>query len=308
MEESKLQLYLEGNQLQSHVKESQFQLHMEELLAESSQARSKSLPFENFLLVLAIVIGTALLVYPSASNYWNSFRQTKTVMRYAEYVANLSDEQYAAAISAAEEYNRSLAETGIDWDMSEEQRKTYKSLLDLDDSGVMGYIDVPKINVKLPIYHGTSPEVLQVSIGHLEQTSLPVGGGSSHCVLSGHRGLPRAELFSQLDKMVEGDTFTLSVLNETYTYKVDRIRVVEPKNMTELKIMPGEDLCTLVTCTPYGVNSHRLLVRGHRIENLQGNAKAVADAMQLDPVFVAPFLMIPLVTGLLLMMLVKTGE
>ena len=192
--------------------------------------------------------------------------------------------------------------------MTQGQKKVYESRLTFDSTGVMGYIDIPKIGTKLPIYHGTSDAVLQTSIGHLAESSLPVGGKGSHCVLSGHRGLPSAKLFSDLDELVQGDTFTLSVMNETYTYQVDQIRVVEPTDLRELTIRPGMDLCTLVTCTPYGVNSHRLLVRGHRVKNANGDAKVVADALQIQPVHVAPFIMIFIIAGLLVKFVVIPGK
>jgi len=265
--------------------------------------------WERLLLPLALVVGIFLLAYPSAADYWNSFHQSRAVMQYAEQVANLDREKYMELIQAAESYNARLAASGIEWQMEEQQEEEYRSLLDFNGSGIMGYIDVPKINIKLPVYHGTSEAVLQTSIGHLPETSLPVGGEGSHCALSGHRGLPSAKLFSDLDKIVEGDTFTLSILNETYTYEVDQIRVVEPSDLSELQILPGQDLCTLITCTPYGINTHRMLVRGHRTENQHGDALVTADAMQLEPAFVAPFLMVPLLAGLLLMLLVpKPGR
>ena len=265
--------------------------------------RRKGSRLEKVLLPLALAVGIFLLAYPSVADYWNSFHQSRAVSKYAAQVAEMDREQYAAMIRAAEEYNARLSKSGIVWVMGEEQKAEYNSLLSIDGSGIMGYIDLPKINVKLPIYHGTSEKVLQTSIGHLEETSLPVGGRGSHCVLSGHRGLPSAKLFSDLDKVAEGDIFTLSVLNETYTYEVDQIRVVVPSDLSELKIVPGRDLCTLVTCTPYGINTHRLLVRGHRTENQHGDALVTADAMQLEPAFVAPFLMLPAVIVLLLLLL-----
>jgi len=281
--------------------------HLKELEAGKQDEAEGTFSYEgsrrtNFLLVLAILLGSFLLLYPSAADYWNNFHQSRMVASYMERVANLDAAEYAKAIGAAEDYNYRLSQTGIQWDMSEEQRKEYLSLLDLAGTGVMGYIDVPKINIKLPLYHGTDQEILQISIGHLEQTSLPVGGPGSHCSLSGHRGLPSAKLFSDLGKVTEGDTFTLSILNETYTYEVDQIRVVLPESLDDLEIEKGQDLCTLITCTPYGVNSHRMLVRGHRVKNLNGNAKVVADAMQLDPRFVSPFLMLPMVLGLLVLL------
>ena len=261
-----------------------------------------------YFLYIALIVGVFLLVYPSVADYWNSFHQSRAIMTYAENVARMDRRQYAEMIRAAELYNEKLSRTGIQWYMEEEQIREYESLLDVDGSGVMGYVDIPKISVKLPIYHGVSDRVLQTSIGHIAETSLPVGGPGTHCSLSGHRGLPSAKLFSDLDKLIEGDTFTLSILNETYTYEVDRIRVVEPEDISGLKIEKGKDLCTLVTCTPYGINTHRLLVRGHRVRNENGDAQVVADAVQIEAAFVAPFIMIPFVAVLLLILLVRPGN
>ena len=290
-------------------------LDPEELFGDFAHARDrleqmdkpKAGRLEKILLPLALTAGIFLLAYPSVSDYWNSFHQTRAVMNYAAQVADMDADEYAGFIASAEEYNAKLAESGIQWIMEEEQKTEYDSMLNFNGSGIMGYIDVPKINVKLPIYHGTSESVLQTSIGHLPETSLPVGGEGSHCSLSGHRGLPSAKLFSDLDKVAEGDTFTLSILNETYTYEVDRIRVVLPSDLSELQIYPGEDLCTLITCTPYGINTHRLLVRGHRTENQHGDALVTADAMQMEPAFVAPFLMIPLIIILLILLFFRTA-
>ena len=259
----------------------------------------------NVILLLALVLGFFFLAYPSVADYWNNFHQYRAIMQYADQVASMKMEEYMAYIEEAHAYNRKLTRKGIVWDHTEEDLKEYESVLAFNNSGNMGYIDIPKINIKLPVYHGISEEVLQKSIGHLPETSLPVGGRSTHCVLSGHRGLPSAKLFSDLDKLVEGDVFTLSILNETYSYEVDRIRVVKPEDLSELRIIPGQDLCTLVTCTPYGVNTHRLLVRGHRVANAHGNALVVADALMLEPAFVAPFLMIPMIVLLLILLFVQ---
>ncbi len=260
------------------------------------------------ILVITLLFGVLLLAYPSIADYWNNFFQARAIMDYADQVAGMSRDDYTKLIQDAEAYNQRLAETGINWKMSEEQIAEYKSLLSFNNTGNMGYIDIPKIHIKLPLYHGISEDVLRSSIGHLPETSLPVGGSGSHCVLSGHRGLPSARLFSDLDKLVEGDIFTLSVLNETYSYEVDQIRVVTPMDISEIRILPEQDLCTLVTCTPYGVNTHRLLVRGHRVENVNGNAQVVADALQLEPAFVAPFIMIPFVVILLLLLFVNPSK
>ena len=260
------------------------------------------------LLVLLGLLGLGLLLYPSLADYWNTFHQTRAIMTYAEEVANMNSAEFAKIFQSAASYNEDISKNGIQWLMPDERRERYSRELNFNQNGNMGYIDIPKIDVKLPIYHGTDESVLQTSIGHLEQTSLPVGGEGSHCVLSGHRGLPSAKLFSDLNKLVEGDVFTLSILNETLSYQVDRIRVVEPADLTELRIIPGRDLCTLVTCTPYGVNSHRLLVRGHRVKNINGDAKVVADALQIQPVHVAPFIMIFIIAGLLVKFMVIPGK
>ena len=192
-------------------------------------------------------------------------------------------------------------DTGSTGTVNKADHKEYNEYLKVDDSGIMGYVDIPVIDCLLPIYHGIDESVLQVAIGHIEGTSLPVGGKGSHCVISGHRGLPSARLFTDLDKMVEGDIFMLHTLDATLTYEVDQIRIVEPTDLSDLQIEEGEDLCTLVTCTPYGINTHRLLIRGHRIANREdgGNVRISADATQLDPVQVAPFLAAPILMILL---------
>ena len=259
------------------------------------------------ILVAALVVGLCLLLYPSFADYWNSFHQSRAVMNYAETVANMNEEEYEKVLNDAKAYNARLAQSGIKWVMSDEEKEAYRKELDVSGTGVMGYIRIQKIDVLLPVYHGTEESVLQTSIGHLEQTSLPTGGENTHCMLSGHRGLPSAKLFSDLDKLREGDTFTLTVLNETLTYEVDHIWIVEPSDLSHLQIEEGEDLCTLITCTPYGINTHRLLVRGHRIENANGSAMVTADAIQIRPVFIAPFLAIPLLLTLLVYMLVSTA-
>ena len=259
------------------------------------------------ILVAALIVGLALLAYPSFADYWNSFHQSRAVMSYAESVANMNDEEYAKILDEAKIYNKELAEKGINWTPSDEQREHYRSQLNVDESGIMGYIRIQKINVMLPIYHSTEESVLQTSIGHLEESSLPVGGESSHCMLSGHRGLPSARLFTDLDKMVEGDTFTMTILNETLTYEVDHIWIVEPSDLSHLTIEDGKDYCTLITCTPYGINTHRLLVRGHRIDNVDGTAMVVADAIQIQPIYIAPFLAVPLLVILLLYVLISTS-
>ena len=256
-------------------------------------------------LVLVLLAGLSLLLYPSVSDYWNSFHQTRAIASYSEQVAKLDQDQYDKLWEAAREYNDSLLGRANAYLLSEKQKEQYGNLLNVSGQGVMGYIEIPEINCSLPIYHGTDEAVLQIAVGHLEWTSLPTGGESTHCVLSGHRGLPSAKLFTNLDKMTEGDIFMLRVLDEVLTYEVDQILIVEPQETEALQIAEGKDYCTLVTCTPYGVNTHRLLVRGHRIDNIE-EAKTVrvtADAVQIEPLLVAPVVAIPILLMLLIVLM-----
>lgn len=262
----------------------------------------------NLILFGIILIGIGLLVYPTFADWWNSFHQANAIRSYASTVANMDREEYDRIIEAAEAYNLKVAETGCVWKLNEEQLKAYNKELAIDDSGIMGYIDIPKISITLPIYHGIDDEVLQVAIGHIAGSSLPVGGESSHCVLSGHRGLPSARLFTNLDQVVEGDTWTLTILDRTYTYECDQIRVIEPTDFSQLGITKGEDYCTLVTCTPYGVNTHRLLVRGHRVANASGEANVIADAILIESIYIAPFIAVPILIILIFEMLIVTGR
>lgn len=253
------------------------------------------------LLVCMFLLGVGIIAYPSVSDYWNSFHQSRAVASYVENVANLDTEQYEALWNAAVDYNKKLAKSGIKWNMTDEEKEEYSAYLNVDDSGIMAYVDIPVIDCSLPIYHGIDEAVLQVAIGHIEGSSLPVGGEGSHCVISGHRGLPSAKLFTDLDKLVEGDIFMLHTLDATLTYEVDQIRIVEPTDLSDLQIEEGKDYCTLVTCTPYGINTHRLLVRGHRIANQDAmDVRVSADATQVDPIQVAPFLGVPVLIVLLI--------
>ena len=257
------------------------------------------------VLVLILLVGLSLLLYPSVSDYWNSFHSSRAISAYAEDVANLDEAQYEEMWSAARAYNRALAERSTNFGLSDAQKEEYEKLLDISGVGIMGYLEIPELNMSLPIYHGTEESVLQIAAGHLEWSSLPVGGESSHCVISGHRGLPSAKLFTDLDKLQEGDVFVLRVLDEVLTYEVDQIRVVEPSQVSDLEIVEGSDLCTLVTCTPYGINTHRLLVRGHRIENIQESQtiRVTSDAMQIEPLIVAPIVATPVLLLLLVLLL-----
>lgn len=257
------------------------------------------------LLILILLAGVSLLLYPTVSDYWNSFHQSRAIASYAEQVANIDDAQYEELWDAARDYNQSLLHRPNDFILSDEQQEIYKSLLDFGGNGIMGYIEIPMIDVMLPIYHGTKESVLQIAVGHLDWTSLPVGGAGSHCVLSGHRGLPSARLFTDLDKLKVGDVFMLHVLNEILTYEIDQILIVEPQDTDPLLIEPGKDLCTLITCTPYGINSHRMLVRGHRIESQEEpkDIRITADAVRIEPLMVAPIVAVPILLVLLIILL-----
>lgn len=256
--------------------------------------------FSTVILLIALMIGISLLLYPTISDYWNSFHQSRAIAGYAEAVAQMDEVDYEKIWNDAVEYNQELQKRTNHWFLTDEQEEEYESMLNVDGNGIMGYVEIPSIKVSLPIYHGVDEGILQVAIGHIEGSSLPVGGKGSHCVISGHRGLPSAKLFTDLDQLAEGDIFMLRVLDETLTYEVDQILIVEPDDMSSLEFDEEKDYCTLVTCTPYGINSHRLLVRGHRVANLEDSdeIRVTADAQQIDPVLVTPAL-----GGLLLLLL-----
>ena len=221
------------------------------------------------LIVVVFVAGLSFLLYPTVSNLWNQAHQSRAIATYTEQVEKLDDSSNKEMLKAARKYNKERLKKADHWKLSKKDKKKYESLLDVSGTGIMGYIEIPKIDCSLPIYHGTDEGALQIAIGHLEGSSLPVGGKSSHCVLSGHRGLPSARLFTALDQMEEGDTFILNILGHKLAYEVDQIKVVLPEEMSDLEIQEGKDLCTLVTCTPYGINTHRLLVRGHRVKYVE---------------------------------------
>ena len=257
------------------------------------------------LLILMLLIGLSLMLYPSLADWWNSFHSSRSIASYVEQVANIDDAQYEELWDAAWDYNQSLLHRPNDFLLSDEQQEIYKSLLDFGGNGIMGYIEIPMIDVMLPIYHGTKESVLQIAVGHLDWTSLPVGGAGSHCVVSGHRGLPSARLFTDLDKLKVGDVFMLHVLNEILTYEIDQILIVEPQDTDPLLIEPGKDLCTMITCTPYGINSHRMLVRGHRIESQEEpkDIRITGDAVRIEPLMVAPIVAVPILLVLLIILL-----
>jgi len=248
------------------------------------------------LLGLIFIVGLSVLLYPTVADYVNSKHQSKAIAQYIEAMTHYDPDKYAAELAEAEEYNRSLLNKSNRFMPSEEEAAAYHHYLGADNSAI-GYIEIPVINVSLPMYLGTEESVLQIGIGCMPGSSLPVGGPSTHAVLTGHRGLPSSRLLTDLDQVNIGDTFTLVVLGELLTYQVDQIRIVLPHEMDDLAIAAGEDLCTLVTCTPYGINTHRMLVRGHRVDNAVVDtvaARVTADAIQVDTLIVTPIVAAPM--------------
>lgn len=256
-------------------------------------------------LVLMLFAGLSLLLYPTVSNYWNSLHQSRAIAAYVEQVAQIDNETFDQLREQARAYNRTLVGKAYRYDMTRQEREEYLGLLNVSENGIIGYIEIPDIHCELPIYHGTDADALQIGVGHIEGSSLPVGGESTHCAISGHRGLPSAKLFSDLDKLTVGDRFSLRVLDDTLTYEVDQIHTVLPGEMDELEIVEGEDYCTLVTCTPYGVNTHRLLVRGHRVENSTDKEPALvtADETRTEPLGKI-FILLPVLLLAILLLLV----
>ena len=257
------------------------------------------------ILILIFLVGLSVMLYPSVSDAVNRKHQSRAVAGYAEEVEQLSDADYQTYFDAADAYNRQLNTTPNAF-YKPDLVSGYAQTLDISGTGIMGYITIPKISVELPIYHGTDEGVLQVAAGHLEGSSLPVGGAGTHAVISAHRGLPSAKLFTNLDELEVGDPFTITVLNRVLTYEVDQISIVLPTEIDQLLPTEGMDYVTLMTCTPYGINTHRLLVRGKRVETTesQKHIRVAADAFRIEPIIVAPILAIPMLLAALVGVLV----
>ena len=256
------------------------------------------------ILILVFFVGLSVMLYPTISDYVNQLHQTRAVANYAADVDKLSDADYTAYFEAADAFNAQIA-ADPDALYFPDRFPSYESTLDVTGTGIMGYITIEKIGVELSIYHGTSDAVLQVAAGHLEGTSLPVGGASTHAVISAHRGLPSAKLFTNLDQLEVGDTFTITVLDRTLTYEVDNISIILPTETDSLKVSEGKDYITLMTCTPYGINTHRLLVRGRRIttpDKLK-HIRVTSDAIKIEPILTAPIMALPLLLVLLFWLL-----
>ena len=260
-------------------------------------------------LTLGFLVGISLLLYPAFSNYWNSKTQSRAIVDYEAVLEHLKPEDYSAMFQAAYDYNRALYETDYPL-MDYEEIPGYYDTLKLPGSSIIGYVKIDKIGVELPIYHGTSDEVLNVGVGHLEGTSLPVGGENTHSVMSAHRGLPSAKLFTDLDRLEPGDTFQITVLDQVLTYQVDQVKVITPTEVEDLLIAEGKDYCTLFTCTPYGINTHRLLVRGIRIETIVEKPiiYVANEAFRIEPLLVTPAVAAPMLLVFLIHLMVKYRE
>lgn len=271
--------------------------------AAKKKKKKKKFSLSTLLLVLIFLAGLGIMLYPTFSDWWNSMHATQAIASYVDAVEDLSAKQRAKMLKAARRYNASLP-NGVNFNLTPEQYAEYESLLDVTGTGIMGYIQIPSIGVNLPVYHSVDEGVLQIAAGHIPGSSLPVGGKRTHAVLSGHRGLPSAKLFSDLDKLKEGDIFTVTVLDQMITYRADQIRIVLPEETDELAITEGKDYCTLITCTPYGVNSHRILLRGRRIKNINGDIAITAEATKIPTYIVMLAVGIPLLFLMLLVLLI----
>ena len=263
----------------------------------------------NIIFGLIFIAGLCIFLYPSVSNYINSRNQSRAISNYEEMVNNISEEDYSKMWSEAIAYNEELAKKPLNFELSDEEREEYNKILNVSGTGVIGYIEIENIGVNLPIYHGTAESVLQVGIGHLEGTSFPTGTKSTHAVLSGHRGLPSSKLFSDLDQMIVGDTFLLHILDQTFAYQIDKINIVLPEETNDLAIVDNEEYVTLVTCTPYGVNTHRMLVRGKRVDYSEETRLIVpADALRYNTMVVAPFIGAPILIIAFVVFLIRTSR
>ena len=274
---------------------------------QNTVKKKKNSKFGNFLFGLILLLGAGVISYPSVSNWWNQRHQTQAIADYVETVNSLSDADMQYVLDEAREFNRKLG-TGISVGLTDEEYAEYEKILDVTGTGIMGYIQIPDINVNLPIYHGVDENVLEIAVGHVPGSSFPVGGEGTHAALSRHRGLPTANLFTDLDELKEGNKFTITILNELLTYEIDQIRIVLPQDVSNLAIEPGKDYVTLITCTPYGVNSHRMLVRGKRVDNdAVDSTQVVNEARKLSPTFMIGGIAIPLIIISMIVSVASSG-
>lgn len=265
----------------------------------------KKFSISNMVLVGILLAGICVMLYPTVSNWWNQRHASRAITAYQEAVEEMSQEEIDAIFAQADEYNAKLRELEFPFTQYTQLDDLYYNTLNVNGDGIIGYIEIQSIDVNLPVYHGTADNVLDIAAGHWEGSSLPVGGESTHAVISAHRGLPSALLFTNLDKLTEGDTFTVTVLDRTVTYMVDQILIVEPTQLEAMRMEEGMDYCTLQTCTPYGINTHRLLVRGRRVENIPEENTVKGEATRLPNYIVVPAIAIPILFVLLLILLIK---
>lgn len=262
--------------------------------------KKKSGLITTIIFTIMLFVGLSVMLYPIVSNWWNSRVQSRAIANYEAAVSNMDNSEAEAMIAEANEYNGKIARLDAPF-ANYDQVPGYNDILNVSGTGIMGYISIPVIQVEIPIYHGTSEAVLNVAAGHLEGSTIPIGGQNTHSVISAHRGLPSAKLFTDLDRLIVGDVFTINVLGSVYTYEIEEINIVLPYEMEKLAIIPGGDYVTLMTCTPYAVNTHRLLLKSHRIETKYvSNAKVVSDATKVDPLLVVPLIAAPLVLILII--------
>ena len=260
-------------------------------------------------LTIGFLVGICVLLYPAISDFWNSKTQSRAIVDYESVLENIDPKDYSAIFNEAHAYNKALYETDFPL-VNFEKVPGYEKALSITDNEMIGYLEIERINVSLPIYHGTSEDVLSRGVGHLEGSSLPVGGENTHAVMSAHRGLPSSKLFTDLDRLELGDTFKITVLDQVLTYRIDFIKVIEPDDVSDLQIIEGGDYCTLFTCTPYGINTHRLLVRGIRIETIKEKPLIYVsnEAFRIEPLLVTPAVAAPMLLGLLIHLIVKYRE
>ena len=260
-------------------------------------------------LTIGFLVGICILLYPTLSDYWNSKTQSRAVTNYESVLENLDEDVYKSIFENAYAYNKALYETNYPL-MDYKKVPGYYETLSITENDMIGYLKIDRIGIELPIYHGTSDDVLNKGVGHLEGSSLPVGGENTHCVMSAHRGLPSSKLFTDLDRMEIGDTFQIVVLDQVLTYQVDFVKIIEPTDVSDLQIIEGGDYCTLFTCTPYGINTHRLLVRGVRIETIKEKPIIYVsnEAFRIEPLLVTPAVAAPMLLVLLIHLLVKYRE
>ena len=270
--------------------------------------KTKKKKIGTIILIIICFVGLCALLYPTVANYWNANLRSRDLNDYVAELANVSEEDYQKYWQEAIQFNEDMKAASYPFTLPGDLQERYEQCLNINGSGIMGYIEVPKIDVSLPLYHGTSNSVLSIAIGHLEWTSLPTGGEGTHCCVSGHRGLASAKLFTDLDRLREGDQFTLNILDEVLTYEVDQIRTVLPHELSDLAVDPDRDYCTMITCTPYGINTHRLLVRGHRVATVGPEVHVVSEAVLIDNLMVAMFLAIPILFLLLMAVMLKKPE